>query len=283
MIRQTVLFICLVIYTFSSFAQNTKFPYQLNLKKDLIIGGVSGLSLFSSSFLKQKTHNDPESYFDGLNRNDINRFDRSTTMKWNPNSDLIRENLSTVGTYGVGLAGSLGLAALQGIQKNKRGSVTKNILTTGVMLFEGVFFVLGASDLAKTLVNRPRPYAYNSNVSYQEKIAGEDYKESFLSGTSAITSYGMFFTAKVFSDLYPHSKWRHVGWVVASAYSGYTAWLAIDAGHHFPTDVIAGTIIGAGTAFLIPTLHKKGKTKDNQSFSFNISPALNGLYAQLTF
>jgi membrane-associated phospholipid phosphatase len=167
-----------------------------------------------------------------------------------------------------GGAGSLGLTAWQSLKNDGTGNTGKNLFTTGAMFFEGGLFVLGLSGLAKAVVNRPRPYAYNPNVSFKDKTAGEDYKESFFSGTSAITSYGMFFTAKLINDMYPESNWNYVGWGSAAAYSGYVAWLATDAGHHFPTDVLTGSLLGAGIAILIPELHKSEKQTEKNHLIF---------------
>jgi hypothetical protein len=96
----------IIVFTFilmlqqSLFAQSSEFPYDLDLKKDIIIGGISGLSFLSENFVAKQNHNESQSYFNGLNKNDINSFDRSATKNWNPDSDALRENLNTVGVWG---------------------------------------------------------------------------------------------------------------------------------------------------------------------------------------
>ena len=279
MIRQTVLFICLMIFCLSGFAQNAEFPYQLNLKKDLIIGGVSGLSFFSESFIGSQVHNEQEDYFTLLNKNSINAIDRKAINNWNLKAENSRERLGSIGLWGIGLAGTMTISMVEGL--NGRGTVTSNALTNGVMIVEGGLFVLGLSDLAKAIVERPRPFAYNSNLSFETKIESGDYKESFFSGNTAITTYGAFYTAKVINDLYPNSKWKYVAWGGAGLYSGYAGYLAVKSGHHFPTDVFIGNLVGAGVAILIPHLHKIKINK--KGMSLNVSPSAGGIYASLKF
>lgn len=261
------------------YSQSNNYPYKLELRKDLIITGISALSFFSENLVGAADHNDNPAYFDNLNKNHINSIDRFATNNWNPDLDVLRENLSVGGFLG-GLLIAGGITAAVSLNTNSNESTGKNLLTTGVMFFEGGFFVIGTFELSKVLIKRPRPYAYNPNVTYLDKIAEGDYKESFFSGSTTMAAYGTFFTAKFVNDIFPESDWKYLGWGAATIYSGYTGWMAVKAGHHFPTDVITGFIVGAGTAILMPELHK---INNNPETSLSISPAINGLRVSFNF
>jgi len=279
--QKFIYFICLLILCQVSFAQTSDYPYQLKLKNDLIISGISGLSLFSESLIGSQVHNETESYFNSLNANSINSIDRNTINNWNPKAELTRENLGTVGLWGIGLGGTTILSVVEGLRPNGRGRATSNALTNTVMIFEGGLFVLCLSDMSKALVKRPRPFAYNPNLSYQTKTESEDYKESFFSGNTAITAYGTFYFAKVINDIYPNSKWKYAAWGCAGIYTATAGYLAVKSGNHFPTDIFVGSLVGAGTAILIPHLHKIRINKNGMSL--NVSPSAGGIYASLKF
>ena len=85
------------------------------------------------------------------------------------------------------------------------------------------------------------------------------------------------FAAKVYNDLYPDSRWRKWVWVGALAVPAATAWYRYRAGKHFPTDVTVGYAIGAGLAWLVPTLHKR----KNSALSLGLVPVQNGMTLSL--
>lgn len=67
----------------------------------------------------------------------------------------------------------------------------------------------------------------------------------------------------------------------AGLYTATAGYLAVKSGNHFPTDVFVGSLVGAGTAILIPQLHKIKIKKEGMSL--NISPSAGGIYATLKF
>ena len=96
----------------------------------------------------------------------------------------------------------------------------------------------------KYAVNRPRPYAtYPFIIPYQH-----DADPSFPSGHSSFS----FNTATSLFMLYP--RW-YVG-VIAYTWSASVAWSRMELGMHYPTDVLAGAIVGTGSAYLSAKCNK---------------------------
>ncbi|MFM6975786.1 MAG: phosphatase PAP2 family protein [Sphingobacteriaceae bacterium] len=102
----------------------------------------------------------------------------------------------------------------------------------------------------KDLIKRPRPFETYPDLIYKKSNAGS---YSFPSGHTS----SVFSTATSLSLHFP--KW----YVIIPAYTyavgvGYTR---MDLGVHYPSDVIAGAIIGSGTAYLSWKINKALKRK----------------------
>lgn len=69
-----------------------------------------------------------------------------------------------------------------------------------------------------------------------------------------------FFTARVFSDYLSDHDTRVVIWSAAVTYPAVVAILRVQSGQHFPTDVIVGYVTGATIGYIIPELHKAGRS-----------------------
>lgn len=129
---------------------------------------------------------------------------------------------------------------------------TKEIL---MMYGEVVSFNGGLTLFAKAAFGRYRPYAYNPEVDLDFKLQTTT-RRSFFSGHVSQASSLSFFTATVFNDLYPDSKFRYLVWAGAIAAPAITSYLRVEAGRHFPTDVVVGYGVGALIGYFIPKLHK---------------------------
>lgn len=121
-----------------------------------------------------------------------------------------------------------------GIVKHNQGLKIKALETGGaILLAEGSTFIL------KQVTHRERPYlAYPDLIN--GKIQATDY--SFPSGHTS----SAFATATALSLTCP--KW----YVIAPsfAYAGAVGYSRMYLGAHYPSDVLAGAVIGAGSAFL---------------------------------
>ncbi|MCG8326404.1 MAG: phosphatase PAP2 family protein [Chitinophagales bacterium] len=124
------------------------------------------------------------------------------------------------------------------------------------------------SPLGPTFIDRYRPQAYYEELSFDERTSGNQ-RNSFYSGHVATTATGTFFTAKVLCDLHPEWKGeKYLVYGLASLPTAIVAVLRVQALKHFPTDVIAGGVIGAGLGILIPALHKRWQNKVKLSASY---------------
>jgi len=107
------------------------------------------------------------------------------------------------------------------------------------------------SNIVKYSVNRPRPFI---TYSFIEKVSSGG-SPSFPSGHTS----DAFAIATAVSLAYP--KWYVI--IPAYTWAGVIGYSRMDLGVHYPSDVLAGAIIGAGSAYLCyksqQWLHEKTK------------------------
>ncbi|MGB0369657.1 MAG: phosphatase PAP2 family protein, partial [Flavobacteriales bacterium] len=121
---------------------------------------------------------------------------------------------------------------------------------------ETALLTLGVTEFFKAGVRRPRPFTYNPDVAMHVKTE-RDARFSFLSGHTSITAALCFTTAKVFSDYSDNSTHKALVWTSAAVLPLITGVLRVEAGKHFPTDVISGYLVGGAIGYLVPWLHKR--------------------------
>lgn len=264
-LRREVLLIFIGLFLFHVIANaQHEVNYDLNLKKDGTILGTS-LGLLGSSYLISKSR-DPisKAQINALNPNDVLGFDRSATDNYSTSagssSDIFRD-----GAYLVPL--------ILFLSKNAR-SEAKEIL---VMYSEVIALNSGLTTFTKESAGRLRPYAYNPNAPLELKLS-KTTGRSFYSGHVSHVASLSFFTASVFSDLYPDSNFRYLVWTGAVTAPAITAYLRYKAGRHFPTDVMVGYGVGALVGYFIPKLHKTDSISN-----ISIVSASNGLGLKYQF
>ncbi len=146
----------------------------------------------------------------------------------------------------ISVAIPFGMLAVSLISENKQ-------LETGAYeAVGGLVIATAGTEILKKLVNRPRPYQTYNNI-YPDEI---DLSNSFPSGHTSVafaSATSLFLVTK---------KWYlgipALGWATAVGYS------RIYLGQHYPSDVLAGAVVGAGSAFASHWIHKKffsGKKK----------------------
>lgn len=232
--------------------------YNWDWKKDGYILGGSFLGWGTSQYLKNQA--------DKITADDLPQrlpenlwgIDRGATS----NNSEQAQSLSDIFLYASFL---LPLTHYSGVKCRSEGFVI------GGMALETFFINDGITNTLKALTKRFRPYTYNPEIPIEEKLT-DSARYSFVSGHASNTAALGFFSAKVFSDLYPDSKWRPVVWTLGAALPAMTGYLRYKGGRHFPTDIIGGYILGASVGFLVPHFHKIS----NKDMAFRISPMSGG-------
>ncbi len=232
-------------------AGDRPFPYELR-SKDLWLG-PGGVGLFALGASLHSGHGEITlEEILALDRNDVNAFDRPAThnwsTRWGDRSDTAR-NI-------VGYSALL-VTTIPPLLRGKWSEA----LTVTVMFAEAYAIMGGVTYLTKVAAARKRPYLYNTDLTPEERLGAEDDpKSSFFSGHAAVAFTAAAFLSKVFTDVHGPSTWSTVVWVSSLSVAAYTSFARVKAGVHFPTDVIVGSAVGFAIGYLVPVLHKKGRS-----------------------
>jgi membrane-associated phospholipid phosphatase len=228
-------------------------PYKKTFKQELPFIIVSAAT-FGAGFLIQgldyaAPYSEEEIMTNPPDIEDINSFDRGSALNWSPKAGDISD-------YVLFTTAILPAAFLS---EHHTGRDIKTLL---IMYAEVFTFNYGATEIAKNLAKRPRPYVYNPDLPIETRT-GPDSRKSFFSGHTSQTAAACFYFAKVIDDYHPTlQKGVKIGmWAFAVSVPAVNGYLRVKAGKHFPTDVIAGYVVGAASGFLIPELHRTRQSK----------------------
>jgi membrane-associated phospholipid phosphatase len=137
--------------------------------------------------------------------------------------------------------------------------------TLGVMFAEAALLVEGTTYLAKDLTGRRRPWAHNTSLSVEERLALSaddplDARRSFFSGHASSAFTLAILLSTVATDVHGSSRATDALWAVSLAAAAFTGVARVSAGMHYPTDVLAGAAVGAAIGRLVPALHRVDRT-----------------------
>lgn len=179
-------------------------------------------------------------------RSEVNAFDRSATCNWSPESARWSDRLRTT------LVISPALLMLD-------TQMRSDFLIIAVMYAESILIEEGLTGIVKNTTGRKRPFVYNPDVPDSRKTE-ESAVRSFYSGHASTAFNSAIFFCTVFSDYYPDSRLRWAVWVGMLATASMVGYLRYRAGMHYPTDVIAGAVMGSLSGFTVPFLHRQHNT-----------------------
>jgi hypothetical protein len=179
-------------------------------------------------------------------------FDRTAvTQTIDPNAGLYSD---------VTLYSSIGFAVLDTVLSGVRDG-TDSLLVDAVLYAETISMTEMITDITKIAVRRPRPIDYlncpSGSVAASAGCASNtDLQLSFFSGhASTVAAIGATATYLAFRRS-PRSPRPWITLGAATLLTGFVSYERVRSGNHFPTDVIAGAMVGAAVGVLVPHLHR---------------------------
>jgi membrane-associated phospholipid phosphatase len=240
----------LLIAHASMYAQPREFPYARNKSDWILIPTAIATTITADYLYKRRDFEMSVEEIQQLNRTSINSFDRPATYNWSRSA----ANFSNV-PYSV--LPILPIAFGVPLIKHKQWS---NALTLGVIYVEVLFFTKNITGITKSLAQRRRPYLYNTQFTPEERFklqeTSPDPYSSFISGHSSVSFAFAVLLSKTYTDIYGKNTWSKIVWGTSLSFAAAAAYARVEAGVHYPTDVMAGALIGSAIGYIIPTLHK---------------------------
>ena len=264
-LAQRILLLIAIVFASVVGQEKNNSPYSFSRGLDMTIASVSG-GLLLGSILVDYTPMGVEDIAN-LNSDDISSYDVKAIKNW---------DLSSIKMSDLLLYSSIAIPGLLLTDK----TVRNDYRSFSLLWAESVFLTLGITNLTKVLVGRPRPYLYGDKAPEEYKIK-DDNRKSFFSGHTSISAASCFLMASVYDDYNPGSQLSPYLWAGACFIPALTAYYRYDAGKHFPSDLVAGYIVGSTVGILVPRWHTKksninvgltlqtsGKIKTHLSYRF---------------
>lgn len=224
--------------------------YTLHLHRDAALLGGSALLAGSGVLVRGAQEPIPEATLTALRTTDVNAFDRQVF-------DLIGDRSSALRNSDLVVGITASVPVLLSLDKRVRAE-WKPLL---VMYAETMMLNSGIQNWTSHFTDRYRPITYVTDAPLNVRTDNVNHN-SFYSGHTSSAAAASFFTATVITDLHPELGWKR--WlaygaaVVPPALAGY---YRMQAGKHFPTDVLTGFVAGATIGTLMPRIHRNNTTK----------------------
>lgn len=123
-----------------------------------------------------------------------------------------------------------------------------------VVVAESVLLSNAVGALVNLGARRPRPLAYGTTASDDERLRGNT-SLSFFSGHTAGAFAAALSTYATLRRRHPDSALPYVALAVGVTAASFIGTTRVLAGDHFPTDVVAGALVGSALGLLVPALH----------------------------
>jgi membrane-associated phospholipid phosphatase len=245
-----------------SYSQDTTFikekpVYKFKLAVEIpIVIGCAAWCAYSATYSYAKGSSSQEQIL-ALNKNNINPLDRWAIRPYN----LAEDKVAYYPFYAA-IPLPLVFFLLGKDTRSDFGKLTflymEALAVTGFMGYSATYFV-----------DQYRPYTYSSGTSMSQKL-DQNAKNSFYAGHVQIISVSTFFISEVYANYHPESKVKWVFFTLAGVTTAGMGFLRIDAGMHFPSDVLLGAATGALSGILIPYFHNHKIIKNSsRRINFN--------------
>lgn len=226
--------------------------YEVDLPSEIAItGGALGLSLMVDVIVKPSLQGDLSCRGGvGGSRCDpstLSAFDRYAVGKNSPGWALFSD---------IELFGALMLPVLYlGLESIVLPTKTPwgDFFTDLVVVAESMALTASLTTILKFSFRRPRPGRY---LAVDPSSAFDDELSLPSGHVSEITAALTALTTTIFLR-HPQSQIRYTALGISIVLSGLSAIARVEAGKHFPTDVITGAVVGAFAGFVVPYLHRK--------------------------
>ncbi len=133
--------------------------------------------------------------------------------------------------------------------------------TMATIVLEAASLTTAVTYIVKGLAGRVRPYAYNTSLTPEERLAvvGPDDpsgRQSFISGHASSAFAAATLLSTIYGDVHGSTTTSRIIWVSSLSLASLTAYGRVKAGVHFPTDVLAGAVVGTAIGYLVPAIHR---------------------------
>jgi membrane-associated phospholipid phosphatase len=199
----------------------------------------------------------PQQIAPNFDRNNLIGIDRASITS-TPSAQA-----GSLSNLGLGVAAAF--AVVDPILSGVRERSVQTGLVDAMLYAESASITLALTDMVKLAVRRPRPRAYidaQGDPNYQN--TSTDSALSFFSGHASMTAtIGATATYLAFTRS-PHTSRPWITLALATAVTTFVSVERVRAGKHFPTDVIAGSVAGAGIGIVVPHLHRTEDVKQRR-------------------
>jgi undecaprenyl-diphosphatase len=195
-------------------------------------------------------------------------FDRSNLIAIDRASITATPSAQAGTLSNLGLGAAVTFAIVDPVLSGFREQSVQTGLVDAMLYAESAALTLAITDMVKLAVRRPRPRAY---IDAEANKGDENYTNtstdsalSFFSGHASMTAaIGATATYLAFTRS-PHTARPWITLLLASSLTTFVSIERVRAGKHFPTDVIAGSVAGAGIGVIVPHLHRTEDVKQRR-------------------
>ena len=231
-----------VLFQTNIFSQS---PYSLDAGREVAIFGGGILLGVVDNKIIETTEPIPYEELKTLSRKNINSFDRGATYNWSPRAADWSDILLITS-----IASPLLLFTSTAV-RDDAGTYT-------TMYLQNILTTYSVSHLPKAMFKRYRPYSYNNDI--EDEIRSSPAATlSFFSAHTSISFASAVFLSTTFNKYNPNSNLTPYIWGTSLLLASAVGYLRYVSGNHFPTDIIAGAIVGSVVGFLIPLIHENSK------------------------